>query len=245
MSPLAVPLSLLVGLSLGMLGGGGSILTVPMLVYALGVPPGEAIATSLVVVGVTSAAGAVQRARAGEVEWRTGGLLGAAGMVGAVAGARAAAGFTERTLLVLFAAVMVATAVAMLRGRREVEPPPAPAPAWRTAVHGLGLGGLTGLVGAGGGFLVVPALVVLGGLPMRRAVGTSLLVIALNCAAGLAGRIGSVHVSQGLTMIVTGSAVLGALAGGWLGGRVSPVTLRRAFGGLVLVLGLAQLWREL
>lgn len=242
---IALLLSLLIGLSLGMLGGGGSILTVPILVYALGLPAPEAIASSLIVVGITSATGAARHARSGNVEWRTGLVFGAAGMAGAFLGGRAAGWFSDRTLLLSFAAIMVVTAVAMFRGRRERPEASPPASKLRLAVYGSIVGVVTGWVGAGGGFLVVPALALAGGLPMRRAVGTSLLVIAANSVAGFLGRVGDVTIDVPLTAAVTAAAVVGSLAGGALADRLPQETLRKGFALFVLVLAVFQIWQEL
>jgi hypothetical protein len=231
-------LSVGVGVALGMLGGGGSILTVPLLVYVAGLDAKEAIATSLFVVGVTSAVGALSHARAGRVRWRTGLLFGAAGMAGAYAGGRVAEYLPGSLLLVAFGLMMLATAVAMLRGRRAPEGTVhTELPLLHVGLHGVVVGVVTGLVGAGGGFLVVPALVLLGGLPMGAAVGTSLVVIAMKSAAGLAGYLHSVQIDWGLALAVTAAAVLGSVLGGRLVGRVDPDVLRRAFGWFVVVMG--------
>jgi hypothetical protein len=231
-------LSVGVGVALGMLGGGGSILTVPLLVYVAGLDAKEAIATSLFVVGVTSAVGAFSHARAGRVRWRTGLFFGAAGMAGAYAGGRVAEYLPGSLLLVAFGLMMLATAVAMLRGRRAPEGTVhTELPLLHVGLHGVVVGVVTGLVGAGGGFLVVPALVLLGGLPMGAAVGTSLVVIAMKSAAGLAGYLHSVQIDWGLALAVTAAAVLGSVLGGRLVGRVDPDVLRRAFGWFVVVMG--------
>jgi uncharacterized membrane protein YfcA len=231
-------LSVGVGVALGMLGGGGSILTVPLLVYVAGLDAKEAIATSLFVVGVTSAVGAFSHARAGRVRWRTGLLFGAAGMAGAYAGGRVAEYLPGSLLLVAFGLMMLATAVAMLRGRRAPEGTVhTELPLLHVGLHGVVVGVVTGLVGAGGGFLVVPALVLLGGLPMGAAVGTSLVVIAMKSAAGLAGYLHSVQIDWGLALAVTAAAVLGSVLGGRLVGRVDSDVLRRAFGWFVVVMG--------
>lgn len=237
MTALAVGLALLVGLSLGMLGGGGSILTVPLLVYVAGMDAKEAIATSLLVVGVTSAVGAVSHARAGRVQWRTGAIFGAAGLVGAYAGGRLAEYIPGDVLLLAFAAMMILTAGAMLRGRQGVDAERAHTtmPVGKVLLEGVVVGLVTGLVGAGGGFLVVPALALLGGLPMPVAVGTSLVVIATKSIGGLAGYLASVHIDGALAAAVTGAAVLGALAGGQLAGKVHPEHLRKGFAYFVLV----------
>lgn len=237
---LTLAAALAVGVSLGLLGGGGSILTVPLLVYVAGVETKQAIAMSLVVVGATALAGAVPHARAGRVRWRTGLLFGAAGMTGAYLGGRLAALVPGSVLLGLFAVMMAVTAAAMLRSRPEAPQARgrthASHPVPRILAEGVTVGLVTGLVGAGGGFLAVPALVLLGGLPMPIAVGTSLLVIGMKSIAGLAGYLSSVQLDWTLTLAVTGMAVLGGLAGSRLAGRVAPALLRRAFGWFVLVM---------
>ena len=239
MTALILALAVLVGVSLGLLGGGGSILTVPLLVYVAGMEPKEAIATSLLVVGVTSAAGAVSHARAGRVQWRTGLLFGAAGMVGAYAGGRLGEYVPGDLLLLGFALMMVATSVAMLRGRKggDSETAHHQLPVARVLLDGVVVGLVTGLVGAGGGFLVVPALALLGGMPMPVAVGTSLLVIAMKSMAGLAGYLSSVHIDWALAGAVTFAAVLGSIIGGRLAGMVRPAHLRKGFGWFVLIMG--------
>ena len=242
----ALAFALLIGISLGLLGGGGSILTLPILTYGLGMETKAAIASSLFVVAVTSAVGAIAHARAHRIQWRTGLVFGAAGMAGAFAGGRAAAFVPGGILMLLFAAMMVATAIAMLRGRRAAAPPVrAVLPVGKVVVEGIVVGVVTGLVGAGGGFLVVPALVLLGGLPMEIAVGTSLVVIAMKSFAGLAGHLGHVDVDWRITLAVTASAVVGSLVGGRLVGRIPPESLRRGFGVFVLVMAAFVLAGEL
>ncbi|GAB4003964.1 sulfite exporter TauE/SafE family protein [Glycomyces albus] len=174
-----------IGMMLGLLGGGGSILTVPALVYLAGVEPKAAIAMSLFIVGTTSLIAMGVHARAGRVRWRTGLLFGAAGMAGAYTGGRIAEYVPGPVLLGGFAVMMVLTAVAMIRSRAEPEAAPPRRPVARILAEGAAVGLVTGLVGAGGGFLVVPALVLLGGLSMPTAIGTSLLVIAAKSFAGL------------------------------------------------------------
>ena len=244
MVALAVAMALLVGVSLGLLGGGGSILAVPLLVYVAGLPAQEAVATSLFVVGVTSLAGLVPHARAGRVRWRTGLLFGGAGMVGSYLGGRLSAQVPGTLLLVAFAVMMLATATAMIRGRGEPrqadELRPVPA-------LGLGVlvGAVTGFVGAGGGFLIVPALVLVGGLPMVAAIGTSLLVISMQSAAGLAGHLSGTSIPWSLALAVTVSAILGSLIGSRLCGRFQQDTLRRGFGRLVLAMAVLVLVEQL
>lgn len=240
-------LSFLIGISLGMLGGGGSILTLPILTYVAGMETKAAIAASLFVVAATSATGVITHARAGRVRWRTGLVFGAAGMVGAFAGGRIAAYLPARVLMVAFAIMMVATALAMLRGRRER--PLAPSrelPIAKMIVEGVAVGIVTGIVGAGGGFLVVPALVLLGGLGMEAAIGTSLLVISMKSFAGFYGHLGHVRdLDWGTTLGVTAIAVIGSFAGGTLAGRLPPQILRKGFGAFVLIMAGLVLSREL
>lgn len=241
---LTFALSIVIGLAVGMLGGGGSILTLPVLVYAAGAEPKSAIAMSLFVVAAAAASGLVQHARARNVEWRTGLTFGAAGMVGAYLGGRFAAFVPEAVLVLSFAAMMFGAGIAMLR-RREPEEPTAhdadaPRPrSWaRIALTGFGVSTFTGMVGAGGGFVIVPALVMIAGLPMIRAVGTSLLVITMSALAGLAGHLGHATFDWKLEGIVTTGAVLGTIAGVRLAHRTKPATLRRVFAAGIIVLAI-------
>jgi len=238
---IAVALSTLIGVSLGFFGGGGSILAVPLLVYVARVDVHAAIGMSLAVVGATSLGGALVHARAGRVDARAAAAFGIAGMIGAALGARATHAVGPRTLLLLFAALLIVVGALMLRE----------APAWRTAprgparhaaivVAGVLTGLLTGFLGVGGGFLVVPALTLLGGLPIHRAVGTSLLVIALTSAAGFAGHVGR-GLPAGLTATFATASLLGALVGVRVAAATDPRRLRRSFAGLVLAVGLALL----
>ena len=245
MSPLGLALSVLIGVSLGFFGGGGSILTVPLLVYVFGLEPKQAIASSLLVVGAASIAGAAQHWRAGNVELRTGLVFGAAGMAGAYVGGRAGAYLDGALLLLLFAAMMVLTSVAMWRGRRA----PAGAPAAQRAVgplvaQGLGVGLFTGLIGAGGGFLIVPALALWAGLPMPAAVGTSLFVIVLNTLAGFSGYASHVRVDFALIAAVATAAIAGSFLGSWLARRTDPNSLRRGFAVFVVAMATLIFVRE-
>lgn len=247
---LAISLSLLIGLSLGLLGGGGSILTVPILVYALELEVKEAIATSLLVVGTTSAVAMIQHARRGAVSWRVGPIFGAAGMAGAFLGGWVARYIPSPLLLLGFALVMLATAWAMLRNGRQVERPRQEGecvdclPLARIVLDGLVVGAVTGLVGAGGGFLVVPALTLLGGLPMHLAIGTSLLVIALKSLAGFLGYLSHVAVDYVLAGVVTGSAVAGSLVGSHLAHRLKAHHLRQGFAWFVIAMAIYILVRQ-
>ena len=245
MSAIGLALSLFIGISLGFFGGGGSIMTVPLLVYVFGLEPKEAIASSLMIVGAASILGAVHHWRAGNVEIRTGLLFGTAGMAGAYTGGRAGAFIDGKLLLLLFAAMMVLTAVRMWRGRREVT--------WPTAgdrstgpllAQGFAVGSFTGLVGAGGGFLIVPALALWARLPMSVAVGTSLMVIVMNTLAGYVGYASHVAIDYRLVASISAIAIVGSFAGTRLGRRVDPNSLRRAFAGFVAVMAAFILVRE-
>jgi hypothetical protein len=243
----AASLALLIGLSLGLLGGGGSILTVPMLVYVLHVDAKQSIASSLFVVGVTSLVGTIAHARAGRVRWKVGLLFGVAGMLGATLGGQVAASIAGPVLLILFAGIMLATAGAMMRGRREPTGAVAPLdiPVAKAAGIGTSVGVLSGLVGAGGGFLIVPALTLVGGLGMGDAVGTSLLVIAMQSLAGFARHAAHTQLDWTLLGVVTIAAIAGSLAGARFASRLSPATMRRAFAWLVLGMAIFMLAREL
>lgn len=246
MFAVVLALAVLIGMSLGLLGGGGSILTVPILTYVADVTPKAAIAASLFVVGVTSGAAVISHARAGQVRWRTGLIFGGAGMIGAYGGGHLAAYIPGRVLMVAFGVMMAATAFAMLRTPKKLAPAHAcELPLAKVIAEGVVVGVVTGIVGAGGGFLVVPALVLLGGLSMEMAIGTSLVVIAMKSFAGLAGHLGHVEINWRLTVAVTAMAVAGSLMGGKLAGRIPPATLRRGFGVLVVVMALFILGKEL
>lgn len=249
---LVIGLALAIGLLLGLLGGGGSVLTVPVLVYLVGMDPKTAIATSLTVVGVTSFTAMINHARSGRVCWKTGITFGIAGMLGAYVGGRLAAFVPGGILLLLFAAIMFGTAVAMLRARRtDTERSgnapicPANLPVMAILFDGLVVGAATGLVGAGGGFLVVPALNLLGGLPMHAAIGTSLLVITLKSFAALAGYVSHVTIDLQLVTIISAVAVVGSLLGGLLSHRISARGLRRAFAAFVVAVACYLLYKEL
>lgn len=248
---LAVLLAIMVGVSLGLLGGGGSILTVPILRYVLGIETHIAIAMSLLIVAATSAAALAMHARRGRVQWRTGFAFGGAAMVGAYAAGRVAHRVPEALLLSGFGVMMLATAIAMLGPERKpssaplscVSSPPRLA-LQKVLIEGLVVGAVTGLVGAGGGFLVVPALVLLGRLPMDSAVPTSLLVISLKSFAGLAGFLGHTEIDWSLVMAIGSASVLGSLGGAALSSSVSTHSLRQVFGWCVIAMAIFILAQE-
>lgn len=247
---IALVLALLIGGSLGLLGGGGSILTLPILRYALGMPAREAIAVSLFIVGATSVAALIPHARRKNVEWTTGATFGVAGMVGAYLAGRFSKYLPPTLLLLGFGLMMLATGFAMLRRRSALKSKPVE-DGGRTlrlakiVGEGLVVGAVTGMVGAGGGFLVVPALVLLGKLPMQTAVGTSLLVIAMKSFAGFAGFAGYTPIDWAITLPVAAAAVVGSLGGSALAARVSARALQSSFGWFVIAMAFFMLAQEL
>ncbi|WP_367155346.1 sulfite exporter TauE/SafE family protein [Methylomonas sp. HYX-M1] len=244
---LTLLLSLVIGLLLGLLGGGGSILTVPMLVYLLGVPAKTAITTSFVVVGLSSIIALIPHARRHSVCWKSGLFFGLSGMVGAFGGGRLAGLFSADWLMTLFGLICIATGIMMLRGKKAersaskaaaiVSVCPLTVPYRRVLFDGLLVGGLTGMIGVGGGFLIVPALALWVGLPMHGAIGTSLLVIIMNALAGLAGYSQHAELDLDLTIIVSAGALVGSALGAGISGFINEAKLRRAFGVTVVAIG--------
>ena len=245
MLTLAAALSLVIGVVLGMLGGGGAILTLPMLVYVVGLEPRAAIASSLFVVGTTSLAGLAIHARAGNVRWKVGAMFGATAMVGAYAGGRLAHLVPSTVLLVLFGLVMVISATSMLKERGAEAGVPRPLRLGRVLGLGGAVGVLSGLVGAGGGFLIVPALTLFGGLAMREAIGTSLLVIAMQSVAGFAGHVAHVELPWTLVLVIAAMSFVGSMLGATFGAKVEARTLRHAFAWLVIAMGLLMFAKQL
>jgi uncharacterized membrane protein YfcA len=231
-----------IGLALGMLGGGVSILTVPALVYLLGQDAHAAVGTSLVIVGANALLGATLHRRQGHVRVRAALLFGAYGLGAAFVGARLSRLVPSAVLLVLFALLLLLIALIMLRGGARAAAATGLPQSWqRVLLGGVGVGFLTGFLGVGGGFLLVPALVLLLGLPMREAVGTSLVVIAINSAAGLLGHLGDGALNWGLIGLLVGGGTLGILAGTALARRLSAGRLRSDFAAFVVVLALGLL----
>lgn len=224
-----------VGLALGALGGGGSVLAVPALIYLLGFTPAAATTAALLIVVATSLAALYGHARAGNVRWRTGALFAAAGLLPAAVAGALAGRLPQPLLTAAFAAVAAAAAVRMLRPARELPAGPQGARPARAAGAGAGLGALTGLLGVGGGFLAVPALVTVLAFEMQAAIGTSLLVISANSLASLATR-GATTAGVDWTVIApfTGAAILGAWDGKRLATRISGTLLQRTFAVVLL-----------
>lgn len=243
MSMLGLVFALLIGLSLGLLGGGGSILTVPVFAYVLGYSAKTAIAMTLVVVAVASAVGAVGHWRAGRVRMSVALQLGIAAMVTAFATARLTTRVPGRLQLAILGIVIVAAAVSMLRPPPLEGAHPRARPAWVVALAGAAIGVLTGLTGVGGGFMIVPVLVLLARVPMKEAIGTSLVVIVMNTVAGFGGYVGTVPIDWSMLVPFTLVAVAGIMVGTRMVGRVPAAALRRGFAVLLVVVGALILWQ--
>lgn len=238
-----------VGLGLGLLGSGGSILTVPVLVYLAGQDEKVAIAGSLAIVAGISFVAAVPYARRRDIDWRSVVRFGIPGVIGTFGGAWLARFVSARVQIEMLALVMVAAAVLLLRTKRDVELPRREHATWLIALEGLAVGVLTGLVGVGGGFLIVPALVLLGGLPIRRAVGTSLVIITLKSVVGFAkyvdvlGDLG-LAVDWRVLALFTAFGIGGSLLGGRLSTRIPQPLLQRIFSVLLIFVGCGILWNH-
>ncbi len=241
---LAIPFGLAIGLLLGLVGGGGSIVAVPVLVYVLGEDVKVATTTSLLVVGATALVGGLSHARGGRVRWRAALAFAAMASVGALAGTALNRAADPDLIIALFALVLAAAAYFMARGRGlrpSGRPESRPGLVLRVGSAGLGVGVLTGFFGVGGGFVILPALVLLLALPMDDAVGTSLIVIALTSAAALLAHLASGSVDWPLAATLTASAVVGALAGTRIGTHVSGDRLRQGFAVLLAILAILLL----
>ena len=244
----AILAGLATGMVLGLFGSGGSIIALPALMYLLHVEPKSAIAMSLGVVGVTATLSAVDHWRRGNVELRVALVFGVFGVAGTFAGARLGLLTPIVIQLGLFALVMYAAAWRMLKPAKLVVPAAGELVSigsgsaalsgchaffspciTRIALHGIGVGVLTGLVGVGGGFLIVPALVLLSGIPMKQAVGTSLAIVAAKSYAGFLGYMGGVPIDYALMGAFTAVTVIGSFVGTRLAGRISQAGLKKAF----------------
>jgi uncharacterized membrane protein YfcA len=226
-----------IGLVLGLLGGGGSILTVPALVYVAGQAPQVAVTASLVIVGANSLAGALMNRQA--LNWHVALIFGGAGMGMAYVFAGISKHLAPTLLLVLFALLMLGVGMVMLF-KRETQARTEPRH-WSVVLSaGAVVGALTGLLGVGGGFLIVPALVMLVGMPMSQAVGTSLVIITMNSVAGLLGHIG-VMLDWGLVALFIGMGLLGTYAGTRLTRHIPNQQLQKIFASFVVIMALGLL----
>ena len=240
----AMLLAALVGLSLGALGSGGSIITTPLLVYVAGVPPDRAVGMSLVIVGTTSLLGALLHLRNGNVALKPSVLFAATGMLGSFIGSYGTQMVSKRTLMLLFASIMIIVGIRMWRANPAISKGGAFSPV-RCLSIGFPVGLLSGFLGIGGGFLIVPALILFAGLDSRMAAGTSLLVIALTSTTGVLGQLRFVSFDWGLLAGFLVFAVSGMAVGTTVASRLAEYRLRRLFACTVLILAVAVGWGNL
>ena len=255
--------SALIGLSMGLIGGGGSVLTVPVMVYLFGINPVIGTAYSLFIVGTTAVVGAIPKYRARLVNVRTAIVFGIPSILGvfftrlyivpaipeevfSVAGLVVS---KSMFLMLIFAVLLLAASISMIfeRNGKAIEQPTEPLKFNYPLIliEGLVVGALTGLVGAGGGFLIIPALVLLSKLPMKEAVGTSLVIIASKSLIGFLGDLSNIQIDWGFLFIITAIAVSGIFAGNWLSTKIDGKKLKRFFGWFILVMGIFIIFKEL
>lgn len=246
MIALTLALAVGVGITLGLLGGGGSIMMVPLLVYVAGVDVKSAIPLSLLVIGISSAVAVIPHARARRVRWSVAAMFGTAAVVGAYSGGRMAYIVPGSVLLIIFAVLMIAAGAAMVRGYTPVRNESGGRAAVGVIVlQGVVVGVISGLIGAGGGFLLVPALVLLGGVSMPTAVGTSLVVITMQSGAGLLGHLAHHHIDWRLAGLLTLATVVGSVIGSHVTSYIAPILLRKIFGWGVVVMAAVVLAGEI
>jgi uncharacterized membrane protein YfcA len=243
--------ALMIGISLGLLGAGGSILTVPVLVFVLQRPEKEAIAESLAIVGCTALMGAIPYAFRHQIHWKSVLLFGLPGMLGAYVGGCISYYLSGQMQLTIFAFVMLIVAGMMLFGPPTFEKlNPSRSFAWLIMLEGFLIGCLTGCIGIGGGFLIVPALVILSQLPMTLAIGTSLMIIAINAFIGFGQQLLNLshlqlHVDWQVIGIISIAGIFGSIVAGFIAQKIPQIYLRKTFGLSVLVMGIYMLIRQL
>lgn len=246
---LALVLATAIGFSLALLGSGGSIITLPVLVYAAQVPTAQAVGMSLAVVGGTTLAASLLNARAGLVHVKAALLFSVAGMLGAFGGAQLTHLVSPSVLLLLFAALMIVVATMMFRRRADVPHDEKPECHWPIcALTGFAVGGITGFLGVGGGFVIVPALLHFAGLPLKKAMATSLVVITVVSLAGLIGQLQRTSFDWRTPALFLLFALVGMFAGRGFAARTHPESLRRWFAWFVLAVAafvIAENWRTL
>ena len=251
--------SLFIGISLGLIGGGGSILTVPVLVYLFAISPTIAISYSLFIVGFTSLVGAYNNYRKGLVNFKTVLLFGSSSITTVFIARKFIIPFLPDVffkigsfevhhalfVMVVFAILMVAASVSMIKNKKIEAEQKAKSNPFLLVFYGVLIGLVTGFLGAGGGFLLIPALVILMKLPMKEAIGTSLLIIALNSLIGFLGDIGRHHIDWMFISIVSVIAIAGIFIGGYFNQRVNANKLKKGFGWFVLVMGIYIIVKEI
>lgn len=234
-----------IGLVLGLLGGGGSILTVPALVYVVGQTPHAAITTSLIIVGLNAMVGVWFYRSQGVLDWKVAFTFGGVGMLTAYFAARLSQQFSETLLMTMFALLMLVVGLVMIfrkpPNEDQVQARSLPVVIGSGAVVGI----LTGLLGVGGGFLIVPALVMLVGVPIRAAIGTSLIIIAMNSLAGVLGHLGGIELDYTLLFVFVAAGIAGTFVGSRLTKIIRSSQLQRIFALFIIGLGLFLLYDNL
>jgi uncharacterized membrane protein YfcA len=238
-------LGFVIGLTLGFLGGGGSILTVPALVYIVGQSPQAAVTASLMIVGMNSAMGAFFHRTQGTQNWQVALIFGGAGMVTSYLSAGLSQLLPSTVLMILFALLMLVVGGLMILSKPPQNQEQSTCNWFVTLISGATVGVLTGFLGVGGGFLIVPALVMLVGLPIRQAVGTSLIVIAMNSIAGFLGHLNGASIDLVVVAIFVVAGIFGSLSGTKLAKVIKPDYLRTSFAVFVMLLAVFLLYDNL
>ena len=251
--------ALIVGFVLGLIGGGGSILTVPILVYLLGFNPIIATAYSLFIVGSSSLVGTIQKHKKHLVDFKTGLLFSFPSFIAVYLTRRYlvpglpetflnVGDFTltkEATIMLFFAVIMLLSSISMIKKKKEVVLTGAIQPYYLTFIQGLVIGTITGIIGAGGGFLYVPALVLWAKLPMKKAVGTSLVIITINSLIGFTGDIQNIDIDWSFLLTFSGLTIVGVILGSYFSKNVSNQNLKKGFGYFTLVMACYIMYMEL
>jgi uncharacterized protein len=251
--------SALIGISMGLIGGGGSILTIPILVYLFAISPTIAISYSLFIVGVTSLIGAFQNYLKGMVNFKTVFLFGSSSITTVFLARRFIIPILPDVffkigdfsvthslfVMVVFAMLMLAASISMIRSKAVIPENKQKEKPLMRVVYGIGIGLVTGFLGAGGGFLLIPALVLLMRLPMKEAIGTSLLIISLNSLIGFTGDLGRHSIDWPFLLLITAIATAGIFIGSFFNQRVNNEKLKKAFGWFILVMGVVIIVREI
>ena len=251
--------ALIVGLVLGLIGGGGSILTVPLLVYLLGYNPVLATAYSLFVVGTSSMVGTYQKHKKGLVDFRTGLAFSFPSFIAVYLTRRylvpgipdtfvSIADYTltkDMGIMLFFAIIMLLAAVSMIKKGKNEDTSSTSQPYYKTFFQGLIIGTITGIIGAGGGFLYVPALVIWANIPMKKAVGTSLVIVTINSLIGFIGDVQTLDIEWAFLLIFTGISILGIILGVFFSKFVSSGKLKKSFGVFVLLMAIYIMYKEL
>jgi hypothetical protein len=253
--------AILIGVTLGLIGGGGSILTVPVLVYIMGINPVLATAYSLFIVGISALVGALKNGKMGNIAYKTGFVFAAPSFIAVYYTRRilvpaipqeilSLSEWTltkDRAVMLFFALVMLLASLSMIKGRRESSvAKPKEFNYFIITIEGLFVGVITGLVGAGGGFLIIPALVLLAGLPMKKAVGTSLMIIAIKSLIGFTGDLSTnLAIDWNFLFSFSALAIIGILLGSYLSKSIEGKKLKKAFGFFVLMMAVMVIIKEL